>query len=95
MTAPYRLQLFVANHPERARAVLAAIDTALTGRLNLAYEIEVVDVMADPARAVAERVIMTPTLMIQFPAPERRLIGDLADVDKLCVVFRARTEAGS
>ncbi len=95
MTADYRLQLFAANRPERVKAVLAAIDQALTGRLGKPYEIEVVDVMADPGRAAVERVIMTPTLVIKSPAPERRLIGDLADVDKLCVVLGAQRGAGA
>lgn len=95
MTTEYRLQLFVANHPERLKTVLAAIDTALTGRLCTPYDIEVINVMADPARAAVERVIMTPTLVIKSPTPERRLIGDLGDVDKLCVVLGILNEAGA
>ncbi len=95
MTTEYRLQLFVANHPERLKRVLAAIDNALTGRLSTPYDIEVIDVMADPGRAAIERVIMTPTLVIKSPTPERRLIGDLADVDKLCVVLGVRKETGA
>lgn len=87
MSPEVRLLLFMANRPERARAILEAIDRALATRLHGHYQVEVIDVIADPARAAAEQVIMTPTLVIKFPAPERRLIGDLTDTERLCLLL--------
>jgi circadian clock protein KaiB len=42
------------------------------------YEIEVVDIIEHPERAEADRVIATPTVIRETPAPRRRVIGDLS-----------------
>ena len=47
------------------------------------HEIEVVDVFKEPARAVAEGIRMTPTLLKLTPAPVRRIIGTLMDLDRV------------
>jgi circadian clock protein KaiB len=39
----------------------------------------VVDVFAQPKRALAERIFMTPTLVILAPGPTRRLVGNLSE----------------
>jgi circadian clock protein KaiB len=47
--------------------------TYLSGR----YEIEVIDVFRDPEKALADHVLMTPTLIKLSPSPVRRIIGTL------------------
>jgi circadian clock protein KaiB len=42
-------------------------------------DLEVVDVLSEPRRAVADDVLVTPTLIRLVPAPQVRLIGDLGD----------------
>lgn len=73
------LQLFVAGltpRAERAIAVLRRIcDRELAG---YDCEIVIVDVLADPEQAEARKILATPTLIKEFPLPQRRIIGDLA-----------------
>jgi circadian clock protein KaiB len=45
------------------------------------YDIEVMDVFLEPARALTDGIIMTPTLVKLAPAPTRRLIGNLSQTD--------------
>ena len=42
-------------------------------------EIEVIDVLEQPERAEAARILATPTLIKEVPPPTRRIIGDLRD----------------
>jgi circadian clock protein KaiB len=60
----------------RARANLEAIC-----RKHLAdgcYNLEIVDVLQDPARAVHDKILVTPTL-VRVAIPPVTLIGDLKD----------------
>jgi circadian clock protein KaiB len=81
----YVLRLYVAGTtPGSARAVenLRRIcDELLAGR----YDLEVVDVYQDPARARDEQIIAVPTLVKKLPAPLRRILGDLSDREQVLV----------
>lgn len=60
----------------QAQANLAAMCKAhLPGR----HRIEVVDVFAQPGRALADGIFMTPTLVRLEPGPVTRCIGTLSD----------------
>jgi circadian clock protein KaiB len=65
-----------------ARAT-ALCDEDLGGR----YHLSIVDVRKDPASVLHSHVIATPTLIRNLPAPERRLVGDLSDTDKVIKVL--------
>ncbi len=43
------------------------------------HEIEIVDVLREPKRALAEGVLLTPMLVRVSPDPIRKLIGNLSD----------------
>jgi len=44
--------------------------------------VEIVDVFKNPERALAEKVLLTPTLVIVTP-PRQVIVGDLSDVEVL------------
>jgi circadian clock protein KaiB len=44
---------------------------------RVAAHIEVVDVLLNPERALADGIFMTPTLVKLAPSPERRIVGKL------------------
>jgi circadian clock protein KaiB len=46
------------------------------------HAVEIVDVFKNPERALAEKVLLTPTLVIVTP-PRQIIVGDLSDVDVL------------
>ena len=76
--AQFKFRLYVAGYAlnsVQARANLAALCRAhLAGR----HEIEIVDVLMEPKRALADAVCMTPTLVKLAPLPERTLVGTLS-----------------
>jgi circadian clock protein KaiB len=79
----YRFCLFVTGTTARSlRAIENArklCDENLRGR----YELEIVDVYEHPEATRDLQIIATPTLVKLSPAPLRRFIGDLADLDRL------------
>ena len=40
--------------------------------------VEVIDICKEPERAVADRIIATPTLVKDFPPPRFKIVGDLS-----------------
>lgn len=60
----------------KAVANLAAICKDLPPQ---SFELEVVDVLTDPMRALADGILVTPSLNKVSPAPPARLVGNLSD----------------
>jgi circadian clock protein KaiB len=54
-------------------------DEELEGR----YELQIIDVLAQPQLAENEKILATPTLIKQLPLPLRRVIGDLSDRERV------------
>jgi circadian clock protein KaiB len=76
--ALFKFRLYVAGDAPNSAQAIANL-TALC-RTNLAdrHEIEVVDVFREPKRALADGVLMTPTLDKLEPSPTRRIVGTLS-----------------
>jgi circadian clock protein KaiB len=79
----YELRLFVtgaSSNSVRAIANLKHIcETHLPGR----YSLEIIDVYQQRPLAEQEQLIALPLLIKRAPHPERRLIGDLSDTEKV------------
>lgn len=77
------LRLFIAGATARSeqavRRVRALCAEILQGRSTL----EVIDIYQQPALALTNQIIATPTLIIVLPGPVRRFIGSLAPIAEL------------
>ncbi|HEX7904733.1 MAG TPA: circadian clock KaiB family protein [Chitinophagaceae bacterium] len=47
------------------------------------YELEIIDLYQQPQIAKTVDIIALPLLIKKFPLPERRLIGDMSDLQKI------------
>jgi circadian clock protein KaiB len=73
------LRLYVAdNAPNSARAIanLAAICKQYLGDQ---FELEIIDVLEQPQRALADGIIVTPSLTKVSPSPLAKIVGNLSD----------------
>ncbi len=83
--APERITLslyVVSSAPSSARAVSNVrklCESYLPGR----YDLTVVDLSAEPAKAAQAQVIAAPTLVKEQPPPTKRFIGDMSDIDRI------------
>ena len=80
---PYVLRLFITGaSPNSIRAVentKAICEQYLKGR----YELEIIDIHQQPRLAEGEDVIAVPLMIKKAPYPERRMIGDMSDTERV------------
>lgn len=81
-----RLRLFIAGQTPPELAALSTVEK-LRASMPGVVEVEIVDVLEDPATAEEARVLTTPTLDRVEPWPTRRIIGDLGDLDRITETF--------
>jgi circadian clock protein KaiB len=78
-----RLRLYVAGDAPNSQQARHNLNTLLQGVDRDAYELEVIDCLADPVRTLTDGIVVTPTLLKVEPEPRRAVIGTLADTDYL------------
>lgn len=78
-----KFRLYVAGDALNSVQALANLTALCKAYLPDQHEIEVVDVLKDPQRALADEIFMTPTLVKLAPSPTRRIVGTLSHKQKL------------
>lgn len=81
----YNLRLYVAGQTPKSIAAIANLKKICDKHLAGRYEIEIIDLMKDPALAVRHQIVAIPTLIRQLPEPLKRIIGDLSNAEKVLV----------
>jgi circadian clock protein KaiB len=74
----FRFRLYVAGDAQNSVDAIANLTAICRKYLPGLYDIEVMDVFLEPARALTDGIFMTPTLVKLAPAPMRRIIGNLS-----------------
>ena len=87
-----RFTLFVAGDTPRSHLAIANLRRLATSRLGGRCTLHVVDVREDPDRAESERILTTPTLIKEAPAPVRRVTGDLSDLEQVLLALSLSTD---
>jgi circadian clock protein KaiB len=78
-TVRFKFQIYVADNATNSVQAVANLRAICKAHLPEQHEIEVVDVFAQPKRALVEKIFMTPTLVVVEPLPARRLVGNLSE----------------
>jgi len=81
--AEFVLTLYVAGTTAISARAIANLHHLCQEELGGQCEPVVIDVLARPRLARAERILATPTLIKSRPLPRRRIIGDLSDTEKV------------
>ncbi len=81
----YVLRLFVAGATNRSRHAILRVQELCNAELKDICDLEVFDIYQQPALARANQIVATPTLIVEFPPPLRRFIGNLANITGLFV----------
>lgn len=79
------LRLFVAGATARSRQAILRVRQLCEADLKGRCELEVIDIYQQPALARKNQIVATPTLIIVFPPPVRRFIGNLTNITGLFV----------
>ena len=76
--AQFRFRLYVAGAAQNSTHAIANLKALCRAHLQGRSEIEIVDVLREPGRALDDSVFMTPTLVRLAPAPSVRIVGTLS-----------------
>jgi circadian clock protein KaiB len=79
----YILKLYITGQTPRSAQAIANLQRICADWLDGQCEISVIDVLEQPDLAEEDKVLATPTLIKVAPQPARRVIGDLADIEKV------------
>lgn len=80
----FLLKLYVTGRTPRAEQAAANLQRICEENLKEhEYQITIIDVLEQPHLAEEDKIIATPTLIKLSPQPQRRIIGDLSDRDKV------------
>lgn len=80
----YVLRLFITGMTPRSTRAINAVRALCERRLKDRFALEIVDVYQQPQLIQGEQIFATPTLIKYEPAPLRRIIGDMTDINRLC-----------
>jgi circadian clock protein KaiB len=77
--ARFKFRLYVAGDAQNSAQAVANLNALCRAHLPDRHDIEVVNVFREPKRALADDIIMTPTLIKLAPSPApRRIVGTLS-----------------
>ncbi|MFO8009457.1 MAG: circadian clock KaiB family protein [Dehalococcoidia bacterium] len=79
------LKLYTAgkNLSPQESATLENLRRICDAELGGQYELEIIDILENPAIAEAEEIIATPTLVKELPPPPKRIIGEISNTEKI------------
>jgi circadian clock protein KaiB len=87
---PIVLRLYVAGHAPNSLRAIANARMICDEHFAAAHELEIVDLLEDPRRALADGIIVTPTLLKVMPLPVQRVIGNLSDTTQVLLTLAGK-----
>jgi circadian clock protein KaiB len=73
------LRLYIAGSAPNSLQAIANLDAICQQYLKDSYKLQIVDVFEHPLRALADGVLVTPSLAKVSPRPGAKIVGNLSD----------------
>jgi len=86
------LRLYVAGQSPKSLRAIANLKTLCEEHLPGRYEIEITDLVEQPALARSDDIVAIPTLVRRLPVPLRKIIGDLSNTERVLIGLRLHPE---
>ena len=77
------MRLYVAGRAPNSVKAIANLEAICKQYLKDGYRLEIVDVCEHPRRALADGIVVTPSLAKVSPSPSSNIIGNLSDTDSV------------
>jgi len=84
-SAKYLLKLYVTNITPKVESSVEKLRQVCEQELDGEYEFNVINIIENPKLAEGDRVLATPTLIKELPAPVKRVIGDVSNAEKVLI----------
>lgn len=83
----FSFRLYVAGDAPNSLQAIANLTRLCETHLPGRHEIEIVDILEDPMRALTESIYLTPTLISDSPFPGHRIVGTLSDTEPVLQIL--------
>jgi circadian clock protein KaiB len=87
----WKLRLYVAGQTQKSITAFANLKKICEEHLAGKYRIEVIDLLKNPQLAKGDQIIAIPTLIKKLPEPLKKIIGDMADTERVLVGLDIRS----
>jgi circadian clock protein KaiB len=84
---PLRLRLYVSGTAPNSMRAVANAKAICAEHFAARHDLEIVDILKHPRRALADGIIVSPTLLKLTPLPTARVIGDLSDTQRVLLTL--------
>ena len=82
-TESFVLRLYIAGQTPKCMRAFANLKRICEQYLTDRYQIEMIDLLKDPALARNDQILAVPTLVRRVPVPVRKIIGDLSNTQRV------------
>jgi circadian clock protein KaiB len=79
----YVFRIYIAGGAPNSVRALANLYAICRRHFPASHRIEIIDILREPMRALAEAILVTPTVVKLSPAPELQIIGNLSDEEEV------------
>jgi len=79
----YLFRIYLAGGSPNSVRALANLYAICRKHFPTSHRIEIIDILQEPLRALAESILVTPTVVKVTPAPEQVIIGNLSDEEEV------------
>lgn len=88
MTADvFAFRLYIAGDAPNSLQAIANLTQMCETHMPGRYDIEIVDVLLEPKRALTEEIYMTPMLVTGSPGPGHRIVGTLSHAEPILQIL--------
>jgi len=88
----YELKLFIAGMTPGSIRAIENLRDICDSHLDGNYDLQVIDIYQQRHLAKEMNIIAVPTLIRISPEPEKRIIGDMLDTEKIVLVMEIITK---
>jgi circadian clock protein KaiB len=79
----YMLRLYVTGLTPRSTRAIGVVRSVCEQHLAGKYDLEIIDVYQQPSRITTDQIVAIPTLVKSSPLPQRLIIGDMSNRQRL------------
>ncbi len=87
----FRLRLYIAGQTPRSAEACRNLNRICEEHLQGRYELEIIDLLKNPALAQGDQILAVPTLVRRLPEPIKKIIGDLSNLERVLVGLDLRS----
>jgi circadian clock protein KaiB len=81
------LRLYVAGRAPNSLQAIANLEAICKEHLKDGHRLEIVDILEEPARAMADGILVSPSLAKIAPGPGTSIVGNLSDKKKVLLAL--------